>query len=247
MVYLDLMQSETPRTKNKNYQSSENKKDLPSVLIKFGIILVTISVLLFAFIFYPAISNEIRFFLNKNKYKYQEIELNRNAEITNVINENGDENVLVPVNSEFSILVPKINANAAVIENVDPYRSSIYQQALTKGVAHAAGSAVPGRQGNTFIFAHSSDNFYNANRYNSVFYLLNKMELKDTFYIIKDKKAYEYEVFDTKIVEPDEVNYLTDSAYDQQATLMTCWPPGTTLQRLLVMGKLKNIEHAPRD
>src|SRR3989339_451702 len=60
-----------------------------------------------------------------------------------------------PVDQEFGIVVPKIGANSKVIANVDPYNSKVYQRALTQGVAHAAGTVLPGEIGNSFLFSHS--------------------------------------------------------------------------------------------
>ena len=82
-----------------------------------------------------------------------------------------------PVNTDFSIVIPKIKVNAKVVKNVDPFDSRIYQKALTQGVAHAKGSGLPGFPGNTFIFAHSAINWFQASQYNSIFYLINKLEI----------------------------------------------------------------------
>jgi hypothetical protein len=39
------------------------------------------------------------------------------------------------------------------------------------GVAHAKGTVFP-HKGNIYLFAHSTDNWWNVGRYNAVFYLL---------------------------------------------------------------------------
>lgn len=230
---------QVPSSKKKSSQKSIDKKSVAvaDVLFKFGVVLVALSLVLFLVIFYPTIMSEVRYLFSS---KDAQIYVNRAIESED--RDNKDE--LIPVDTDFGIVVPKIKANASVIRDVDPYNSKEYQYALTKGVAHAKGSALPGELGNVFLFAHSSDSFYNANRYNSVFYLLKKLEFGDQFYILKDQKVYEYEVFDSKIVSADEVHYITSSEFDQQATLMTCWPPGTTINRLIVKGKLLNISHA---
>jgi len=147
------------------------------------------------------------------------------------------EDVIIAEDPLFSIVVPKIGANSKVISDVDPYDSKIYQVALTKGVAHAKGTSYPGEPGNSFFFAHSSDNFYNANRYNSVFYLLNKLENGDNFYLVYENWVYKYEVTEKSIVKADAVEYMSESS-KKIATLMTCWPAGTTISRLVVVGKL---------
>jgi LPXTG-site transpeptidase (sortase) family protein len=141
---------------------------------------------------------------------------------------------IVPVDPEFSLIIPKINANSKVIKNVDPFNSKVYQKALTQGVAHASGSATPDKSGNVFIFAHSAGNWYQANQYNAVFYLLNKLVKGDIITIYYQKKPYNYVVDQIKFVNPNEINYLSNNL-PNQLTLMTCWPPGTTLKRLIVI------------
>jgi sortase A len=172
-----------------------------------------------------------------------------NKDVNIVVNEDkipqekvSKSDYLKPADPSFSIIIPKIGANSAVVANVDPHDSREYQRALTKGVAHAKGSVFPGQIGNTFLFSHSSVNVYDANRYNSVFYLLRKLNEDDVFYLIYQGEIYQYRVSETKIVEADDVKYLDANTQKNQATLMTCWPPGTTLQRLLVIGDLVSIQ-----
>jgi LPXTG-site transpeptidase (sortase) family protein len=100
---------------------------------------------------------------------------------------------------------------------------------------------LPGNEGNTFLFAHSSDNFYASSRYNTVFYLLNKLAVQDNFYITHDGSIYEYRVYEKRIVTPDAVEYLQATSQKNTAILMTCWPAGTTSKRLLVMGVLSAV------
>jgi sortase A len=147
------------------------------------------------------------------------------------------------MSDEFGIVIPKIRANAKVINNIDPFNSKEYQWALTKGVAHAKGTAYPGHAGNTFIFAHSSVDWYIANRYNSVFYLLHKLEKGDKIEMYYKKKKYVYEVTVKKYVDASDVSYLNsqnslNSLNTSILTLMTCWPPGTTYKRLIVQAKI---------
>lgn len=144
---------------------------------------------------------------------------------------------IVP-SSIYFFVIPKINANSKVIKDVNPLNASEYQWALTKGVAHAKGSAYPGQFGNVFLFSHSSVNFYEAARYNSVFYLLSKLEKGDDVYIFYNKAKIKYSVTEKKIVDPKNISYLTNNSKKHTLTLMTCWPPGTTLNRLLVIAEI---------
>jgi len=144
---------------------------------------------------------------------------------------------MVPIDTDFGIVIPKIEANAKVVPNVDPVDSRVYQVALTQGVAHAKGTATPGSNGNIFLFSHSSVNFYEAARYNSVFYLLTKLEKGDEIDLYYYGTKYVYRVSDKRTVFPTAVEYLHGSAGQETVTLMTCWPPGTTYKRLLVIAE----------
>ncbi len=202
--------------KVKKLSKRQNKKSF-SWFVVVGISLILLSILIPARTFAPIIRSELEYQTNKNKVSD-----------------------LTPVNTDFSIVIPKINANTKVVKNVDPYNSSVYQQALTKGVAHALGSATPNVKGNTFIFAHSAGNWYQANQYNAVFYLLNKLNKDDKIFIYYQNKKYTYSVKEIKFIKSDEVSYLTNKLNTNQLTLMTCWPPGTTLKRLIIIAELQN-------
>lgn len=195
---------------------------ISSVLIAAGSLLILFSLGIFIFTFYPVIFAEIKYRIHRFKG------------VPSVIR----QNVIQPVDDEFGIVIPKIGANARVIANVDPYNPKEYQWQLTKGVAHAKGTSLPTQSGNIFIFSHSSVNFYEANRYNSVFYLLSKMEKGDEVYLFYNKQKFKYKVVEIKKVNASSVAYLGRLSAKNTLTLMTCWPPGTTLKRLLIIADL---------
>ena len=163
------------------------------------------------------------------------------AEINYQLNQKNNETVeAIPVDLNFSIIIPKINANTKVIKNVDPFDANIYQPALTKGVAHAKNTSTPDKLGNTFIFAHSAGNWYQANQFNAVFYLLNKLTAGDEIIVYYQSQKYIYSVDEIKFVKSDEISYLSNQLNTNTLTLMTCWPPGTTIKRLVVIATPKN-------
>lgn len=143
---------------------------------------------------------------------------------------------LIPSDTDFSILIPKIGASAKIFPNVDPSDPNRFLPILMQGVAHAAGSVFPGMNGNIYLFAHSTDNFWDVGRYNAVFYLLKDLNKGDEVVIFYKNQRYNYVVQKTQIVDASNVSYLVDSQKQntQQLILQTCWPPGTTWQRLLV-------------
>lgn len=146
--------------------------------------------------------------------------------------------ILIAKDTDFSILIAKIGASSKVMSNVDPGNYDEYIKVLQKGVAHAKGTVFPGMNGNVFLFAHSTDTLFNVGRYNAVFYLLKELEREDDVVIVFGGKRHNYTVFDKKIVEPDEVEYLRGGqGLGELLTLQTCWPPGTTWKRLLVFAR----------
>lgn len=150
------------------------------------------------------------------------------------------EQILIPKSTEFSIVIPKIGASAQVSPNVDPSNEKEYLPVLQKSVAHAKGTAFPGMNGNTYLFAHSADNFWNVGRYNAVFYLLYNLEKGDEVTVFFQNVRYNYVVYDKKITSPTDVSYLSANiGKGEMLTLQTCWPPGTTWKRLLVFARPK--------
>jgi sortase A len=142
--------------------------------------------------------------------------------------------ILQPQDTQYSIVIPKIGANSRIIPNVNAGNEDEYLAALKVGVAQALGTANPGDNGNIFLFAHSADNIFDVGTYNAVFYLLYKLEKGDEVNVFYKNKRYVYKVTDKKIVDPTEVEYLTRKTDSELLTLQTCYPPGTTLKRLLV-------------
>lgn len=142
--------------------------------------------------------------------------------------------ILIPEDPNFSIVIPKIGANSKIQPNIDASDEKIYLDALNRGVAHTLGTAFPGEGGHIFLFAHSTDYFWNVGVYNAIFYLLYKLEKNDEVNIFYQGQRYVYKVIGQEIVDPSQVQYLTRKTNREFLTLQTCWPPGTTLKRLLI-------------
>ncbi|MDP3948719.1 MAG: sortase, partial [bacterium] len=104
------------------------------------------------------------------------------------------------------------------------------------GVAHYNGTAKPGEGSNVFIFGHSS--FFEADpgKFKEIFKELNLLEKNDEIIAWNNNKKYKYKVTEKKIIEPNETQYLLPTS-SEQLTLMTCYPIGSTAQRLIVIAK----------
>lgn len=195
-------------------------KDLPKTLNFLGNLLIFIGILFIVLTFGPAAREEATYQTKK---------------VFNI------KKTLEPPNKDFSVVISKIDASAPVFENTDPYNKDVYLPVLYKGIAHARGTSLPGEEGNTYLFAHSTDAFYNVGRYNAVFYLLGKLEKGDEVEVYYNDEKYVYEVSDKKVVGPEAIEYLGERGGGETLTLQTCYPPGTTLKRLIVTAKRKEV------
>lgn len=194
--------------------------------------------------FGPAIYFEITFHLDQFRgVHYQVAEANNTTNPTDY--SGGFKNIntknklmLIPKDTFFSIVIPKIGANAKIIPNVDPSNETEYLAALKQGVAHAKGSVFPGMIGTTYLFAHSTDNFWDVGRYNAVFYLLKDLNPGDKVSIFFKDRRYNYTVTENKITDANDISALINAQKTpEQLIMQTCWPPGTTLKRILVTAK----------
>lgn len=132
----------------------------------------------------------------------------------------------------------------APIIYVDESTEERFQTALKDGVVHFPGTALPGEDGNVYIFGHSSDYTWSQGEYKNIFALLPKIKPGDSI-LISDAlgQLFTYSVTGTLVVSPKETGVL-----DQQAgkvrmlTLQTSYPLGTALRRFIVQAKLESEE-----
>lgn len=151
------------------------------------------------------------------------------------------EQILIPKDIDFSILIPKIGASAKVFPNVDPTSEQTFLPILQKGVAHARGSVFPGMKGNIYLFAHSTDTWWHVRRYNAIFYLLKDVSRGDTIILFFEGVRHDYVVSEKRILDPTDVSLLTNTQRNNELlVLQTCWPPGTTWKRLYVISEPKH-------
>jgi len=155
---------------------------------------------------------------------------------------NGSEVLDVePTNKDFAVVIEKIGVNAPVVKNVSVTEKDEYFKALDKGIAHAITSSTPDRGGNTYLFAHSSINFWQIGKYANIFNLLRKLDNDDKINVFYEGKRYQYAVIGKEVVAGFNTYPLTRQVLEPIVTLQTCYPPGTTLNRLVVTAKLVKV------
>lgn len=146
-----------------------------------------------------------------------------------------DSKLPVPRNdlrvSMYSLSIPKLNLYDLRVE--------VGGEDLSTSLIHYLPTSLPGQFGNVAIFGHSTlPQLFNAKDYKTVFTYLPKMDIGDTIQIDMEGKTYQYEVFDMFIVKPDEVSVLEQQFNASYLTLVTCVPPGTYNERLIVKARM---------
>ncbi len=137
-------------------------------------------------------------------------------------------------NKNFELIIDKLNIKSPVILDVDPVNKDVYNQELTKGVAHMKGTAMPGDKGNVFIYGHSSSDIKSP--YDKIFSNLNNLNNDDKIIINYKNSVYTYRVIEKKIVEKTDLSVI-EQKNNSLLTLMTCWPLGTTEKRLIIIAE----------
>lgn len=153
-----------------------------------------------------------------------------------------DGTQIVPVNTEFGIVVPKVGINAPVIPSVNPADTKGYDEALLKGVAHSSTSFFPDENGAVYLFSHSTNYEWFVKDLNAVFYLLKNLQENDPIVILYKNKRYTYRLTEKRIVSPSDVSFLNPIEGKKMLILQTCWPPGSTTERLLLFANLADVE-----
>lgn len=136
--------------------------------------------------------------------------------------------------SEYTLSIPKL-----AIENA---KVTVAGDDLTKSLIHYGGTPLPGMNGTSVIFGHSTlPQFFDQNNYKSIFSTLPKVSVGDTVMLTADNTVYTYRIYDMKIVPADDLTALEQQTDDSYLTLVTCVPPGTYWKRLNVHAKLENL------
>ena len=150
-----------------------------------------------------------------------------------------ERNFAVP--EKFFIQIPKINVKNGLV------KTNSFEMNPDDFIGLYAGTSLPGEKGNMFLYGHSVMPFlFNEKNYKTIFSNLHKLEEGDEVIVRFNNKRYVYEVMEKMIRKPEEINPLdlVSSEFKEGATLslMTCTPPGTSLKRLIVNAKLKEID-----
>ncbi len=135
---------------------------------------------------------------------------------------------------EYFLSIPKLNIDKALVK--------VGGQDLSKSLIHYLPTSTPGESGNVVIFGHSTlPQLYSPKDYKTIFTYLPSLEKGDKVILKVGKLNFEYEIFEMFVVKPDQVSVLAPRYDAVYLTLITCVPPGTFWNRLVVRAKLTKL------
>ena len=214
-----IFQSRVSKQKGYVLVAQPHKRALPKKLMPF---LVAFPLLVTLWLASPFIIGEVRYrLISKNQ--------------TETIERSKFSYVLSPNDNEMELIIPKIAVRTQVLTNVDPNKEAEYNEILSNKAAHAQGSSFPGQKGLIYLFGHSTNSVFNKNFFNPVFYSVKNLEPGDQIAILYQGKVHVYQIQEKMVVDPDDFTAVKAGPDEEKLVLQTCWPPGTSWKRLLLV------------
>ena len=215
-----IFQSRVSKQKGYVLVSEPKRKKFPKKIIPF---LSIIPLLIILWLTSPMIIGELRYHFVVKK----ELETGRSK----------FSYVLSPNDNEMELVIPKIAVRTQVLANVDPNREAEYDSILSNKAAHALGSSLPGEKGLIYLFGHSTNSIFNKDFFNPVFYSVKNLEVGDQIALLYKGKVYVYKVDEKMVVNADDFTAVKAGKDEEKLVLQTCWPPGTSWKRLLIIAR----------
>jgi len=174
--------------------------------------------------FIPDAIYYVQTYLRKDRlYTYQRTTNLRSNDVEQVQLFEGEAQ---PPDGENLLFIPKIGVQTPILEGKT-------SATLEKGIWHRPKSSTPELGSNTVFVAHRF--LYTSGP--NTFYNLDKLTVGDKFSVWWNKKRYEYEVVESKVVRPSEI-YIESPTEESIVTLWSCTPVFTSKNRLVVTAKL---------
>ncbi|MFA5933128.1 MAG: sortase [Microgenomates group bacterium] len=189
--------------------------------------LVTIFIGAFIAFFYPVIKAEINlYFLNHNGLRFQVDAIQT------------EKRQLIPNDDQFGIVINKIAANGKVQEFDVVNNNLSLEYFLQRGLVHLSDSARPGSIGNVVIITQTSGGWYWYTRTNPEFYLIYKLMPGDVIEVFYKGERFDYIVTENSWVSEKRLENYTAASDQKILTILSGWPPGTMMFRLVVQAKM---------
>ena len=134
------------------------------------------------------------------------------------------------------LLINKINLQEQLLVP-SLYDNESLRRALEEGVLLHPQFANIGKDSTGLIFGHSSDFWWNPGKAKYAFMFLEKLVPGDEIIVMLQGRSYKYSTKEISIVWPSAVKNRLEGG--NKLLLVTCWPLGTSLQRLVVEAEFR--------
>lgn len=134
----------------------------------------------------------------------------------------------------YTLSIPSIGVKNAVVSTTDTD--------LGRHMVHMGGSTLPPTKGTAIVFGHSTlPQLFDPNNYHTILANAYRIKVGDDILITVDNVTYTYKIFSLLVVNPDDTSVLIQHYDTSYFTLITCTPPGTVWERLVIQAKLEKI------
>ena len=170
--------------------------------------------------------------IRQNIASFFEREEKKDDEVLWPIIDNEDDFIYCP---EDKITISAINISVPLVE-VGGTSEIEYREALDRGVIHFPGSAIPGEKGMTVLMGHSAPEGWPKINHDWVFSDLDDLREGDRIEVCYRNRLSVYTVINEEIGKKIyEVGEDVPPLYygeKEEAVIMTCWPPGSSANRI---------------
>lgn len=159
------------------------------------------------------------------------------------LQETPDYNFVFPKEGILEITKIDISVPINFFDNPDE-STNVLHDALDTGTVHFPQSVLPGQIGQTIILGHSAPPLWPKIKYDWVFNDLSKLESGDEITIKFNGQQHVYGVTQHFIIGRGEEAPRNDLADSRNVLLLiSCWPPGKNVKRIVVEAVIKEIKY----
>jgi sortase A len=134
--------------------------------------------------------------------------------------------------SNFYLAIPALHIPAEYVSMTD--------NDVNLHLIHFPDTAVPPSVGNAVVFGHSTiPQWFNPANPHDIFATALDTKVGDAIIVTVGSKSYTYTVVNMTIVPADDTSYLEQDTDGSYLSIVTCTPPGTTWERLVIKAKLE--------
>lgn len=139
------------------------------------------------------------------------------------------------------IMIPEINITAPLVTPAPGTDAVKLKKMLDDGAVIYPDSAPFGGVGQTIVLGHSAPPGWPEIKHDTIFSRIAELSFGSKIVAVHDDKTYTYSAVENRIIEKGgDIPKLART--DNVLVLVTCWPPGRDLKRMVVQADLVSVD-----